>query len=90
MITVILILALLIALSILASVLIIKNQIKGKKSLQRQLDYADSRIDFYQKNRQAHQSVIDKLTEGKKLDESLKEKINNSDGSNLADILNEL
>ena len=68
----------------------IRKLIKDKKSLAFKLEYADSRIDFYQKNRQAYQAVMDKLTEGKKDADKLKEKVNNSNGSDLADILNGL
>lgn len=68
----------------------IKKLRADKKSLQFKLDYADTQIDFYQKNRQAYDSVIEKLTEKKKNAVKLREQINSSDGSDLADILNEL
>ena len=68
----------------------IKSLKKKNKSLEFKLDYAENRIEFYQKNRQAFQAVIDKLMEKKKNAEILKKKINNSDSSDLADILNEL
>jgi len=72
------------------SFLWIKKLRKDKKSLEFKLDYADTRIDFYQKNRQAYQSVIDKLMEKRENADEIKEKINNSDGNDLSDILNEL
>jgi len=90
MIQTIIILSIIIILVSITSFLVIRKQVKDKQSLEKKLKYADTRIDFYQKNRQAYQAVIDKLSEGKKLDGKIKEKINNSDGSDLSDILNEL
>ena len=63
---------------------------KKVKSLDRALDSAQERINFYQKNKQAYQSVIHKLMEKKKNAEIFEEKVNNSDGSDLSDLLNEL
>jgi hypothetical protein len=68
----------------------IKGLIKKNKALKKENKYLDQRIDFYQKNRQAYQAVLDKIMKGKKHANEIKETINNSDGSDLADILNEL
>ncbi len=69
---------------------VIKKLINDNKDLHFKLDNAENRIDFYQKNRQAYDSVIEKLTKGKKNADKIREKVNNSNGSDLSDILNEL
>ena len=84
------ILSLIIALIGTGSFFWIKILYKNNKSLKHKIDYLDTRIDFYQKNRQAYDSVIEKLTEKKSNADKIREKINSSDGSDLADILNEL
>ena len=72
------------------SFLVIRKLSNDKKSLEFKLDYADRQIDFLQKNRQAFQAVMDKTMENVKDAEKLKEKINNSTGDDLSDILNSL
>ncbi len=69
---------------------VIKELITDKKDLHFKLDNAEKQIEFYEKNRQAYSAVIDKLTEGKKNADKIREKVNNSNGSDLSDILNEL
>lgn len=64
-----------------------KNEIDSKN---KEIGYLDKRIDWYQKNRQAYQSVVEKLMEKKKNAIKLREKIDSSDSSDIADILNEL
>jgi len=86
----IIILSLIIAGISVGSFLWIKNLYKKNKSLKKINDSLDERIDFYQKNRQAYQAVLDKLMEGKKDADTIKETVNNSDGSDLSDILNGL
>ena len=86
----IIILSGIIILVVIISILVIRGMWKKNKSLKREVDYLDSRIDFYQKNRQAYQAVTDKLMKGKKDADKIKETVNNSDGSDLADILNSL
>ncbi len=69
------------------------GKIKLKKAIdkkQKEIARLDNRIDFYQKNKQAYQSVVEKLMKRKKNATKLREKINSSDGSDLSDILNEL
>lgn len=68
----------------------IKGLYKKNKSLKQEVTYLDERVDFYQKNRQAYHAVTHKLMEKKKNAEVFEEKINNSDGSDLSDLLNEL
>ena len=68
----------------------IKGLYKKNKSLKTENEYLDQRIDFYQKNKQAYQAVTHKLMEKKKNAKVFEEKVNNSDGSDLSDLLNEL
>lgn len=72
------------------AIFIIKSMIREKKALQFKIDSLDRRIEWHQKNRQAYQEIINKTTEGKNVSEKTKEKIYNTDGSDLANILNEL
>ena len=71
----------------------IVGKIKMKKTIaskQREIDHLETRIDFYQKNKQAYASVVEKLMKRRKNAVEVREEINSSDGSDLADILNKL
>jgi hypothetical protein len=72
------------------SFFVIRGLLKKNKALKVIQEQLETRIDFYIKNRQAYQAITDKLTKGRKDAEKIKETVNNSDGSDLADILNSL
>jgi predicted Holliday junction resolvase-like endonuclease len=74
----------------ITSFFVIKKLIGDKKSLQFKLDFADKQLDFYRKNRALYQRVVEETTKDKKNADKIREKIYSSDGSDLADILNEL
>lgn len=68
----------------------IRGLYKKNRSLENVIEYQDTRIDLYQKNKKVYQAVLNKKMEGEKDAEKIKEKINNSNGSDLSDILNGL
>ena len=72
------------------SFFVIRGLLKKNKTLKVIQEQLETRIDFYIKNRQAYQVITDKLIKGRKDAEKIKETVNNSDGSDLADILNSL